>query len=149
LSDDFGYCEACGKRITGDDFSFGDAVRKEGRIYCMDCYKQSSAETNVLPARSKEQRKPSTRMMPAHRGSRRGGKKKKRPSSRMAKAAGQRRRPSTRSAPGSPYKVARVQKLAVSIICPYCMEKLVVKVTGFPANHTCEICGKTMRVESP
>lgn len=148
MSDDFGYCEACGKRITGDDFSFGDAVRKDGRVYCMDCYRQSSADTNVLPARSKQQKKPSTRVVPAHRSSRR-GEKKKRPSSRMAKASGHRRRPSTRSAPASTYKVARVQKLAVSVVCPYCMEKLVVKVAGFPANHTCEICGKTMRINAP
>jgi hypothetical protein len=150
LSEDFGYCEICGKRITGDDFGFGDAVHKDGKIYCMDCAKRSAAETNEIPAQRQRpaQRPPSTRIAPAHRGARR-AEKKKRTSSRLGKPSGHRRRPSTRSAPVGPYKTAQVQKMAVSAICPYCMEKLVITIVAFPADHTCQVCGKVMRILAP
>jgi hypothetical protein len=150
LGDDFGYCEGCGKRITGEDFGYGDAVRKENRIYCIDCFKQSSAETGMLPARGEAEPKrksPSTRSMPAQGSRRRLGRKKRRHSTR--KAAAGRGHAGSGAALSTPPRKAQVQKVVASVICPHCSEKLVVKVVAFPSNHTCELCRKVMRLEAP
>ncbi len=147
MGDEFGYCEGCGKRITGEDFGYGDAVRKEGKIYCIDCYKQSSAETGVLPARQQKRRPPSTRSMPAQSSRRRAGRKKHRPSTRRA-APIRGHAGSGAKLPAQPRR-AQVQKVVASVLCPYCSEKLVVKVVAFPSNHTCELCGKVMRIGTP
>lgn len=147
MSSDFGYCEACGKRITGSDFAFGDAVRKGGRVYCSECYRQSAAETNEMPARRAPRRKPSTRSMPAGGSRRRVGRKRRRSSSRRTSDRG---RPAAQDGGAqSAMLAAEIQKLAASVSCPYCYEKLVVKIERFPSTHTCEVCGKTMRISAP
>ncbi len=162
MSDDLEYCEICGKRITGDDFGFGDAVRKGNKVYCIICAQKIGADTDALPAvptapvksttksttkrttkRATKRTPPSTRLLPAARSSSR--RKKQRSSSRRMK----RRSPSSSAAMPAQPRNAEVQAVAVSVLCPYCFEKLVVKIVGFPAEHTCQICGKAMRVLSP
>ncbi len=147
MAGDFGYCEACSKRITPDDFVFGDAVRKSGHIFCSDCYRQSAAETGELPARpAAPKSKPSTRVMPASGSRRRVGRKKRRISTR--KIGGHKKTPG-RGSQRAQLRSAEVQKLAASVVCPYCYEKLVVKVEYFPVTYICDICGKTMRISAP
>ncbi len=146
MSDDFGYCEGCGKRITRDDFGFGDAVRRGERVYCLECSKNAGDDTNVVPAPrpAPAVKPPSTRVMAASRSSRR--HQKRHSSVRLIPGT----RPSDSSAALPPQcRVAQVQKLAASIICPHCFEKLVVRIAGFPATHTCEVCGKMMRITAP
>ena len=150
LSDDPGYCETCGKRITADDFGFGDAVRRGEKMYCIVCAQKISADTDELPALpdvpaepAVKSRPPSTRVLPASRSRRR---KKRHSSSRRMK---RRRSPSSSATLPAQPRNAEVQAVAVSVLCPYCFEKLVVKVSGFPAEHTCQICDKTMRIPVP
>lgn len=151
MSDDPGYCEICGKRITGDDFGFGDAVRRGDKMYCIICAQKSGADTDELPALpdapaepTTKSTPPSTRILPASH-SRRRGKKRRSSSGRLRR----KRSPSSSAALPAQPRNAEVQAVAVSVLCPYCFEKLVVKVAGFPTEHTCQICGKTMRVASP
>lgn len=134
-----GYCESCGKRITGDDFGFGDAVRRNNRIYCADCARTAAADTGLLPSPDTQaqglvqKRPPSTRSLPAQH----------RRSSHMH------RKHSSSHRLAAQVRNAAVQKIAASITCPYCGEKLVVVIAALPCNHTCELCGKLMRVPAP
>jgi hypothetical protein len=87
---------------------------------------------------------PSNRTLPAARSSRR--RKKRHSSVRLVQSA----RPSDSSAVLPPQcRVAQIQKLAASVICPHCFEKLVVRIASFPTTHTCEVCGKLMRIVAP
>ncbi len=145
MNDDFGYCEACGKRITGDDFSMGDAVRRDGKIFCRDCAGIVSAETNVMPA-APPGKKPSSRVR-KHASSSRRIAGRRRPSTR--KLPSQRRKPSSRAGGAAQLRTAQIQKLAASITCPYCGERLVVTITSFPARHVCDVCRRQMNIAPP
>ena len=147
MTEDFGYCEGCGKRITRDDFGFGDAVRQGEKVYCNKCAQKAGADTGFSPAPrpSAAVRPPSTRTQgPAHSSRRR---ERRRSSVRLIPTAA---KPSDSSAVLPPQcRTAQVQKLAASVICPHCFEKLVVRIASFPITHTCEVCGKLMRITAP